>query len=152
MIRCTVISNPTFLDLYQTSDFSTHLKTRFFSVHNHSTSCGFYAEFPGNKRNSCILYHFVLTPMGIGLRRWSNNSRTWSHSWRHSWRSRWLNSNAWRVNYQRPKHGMKRGEQKGDEGQRWTSPNWGKTGRGGWDEEPGAGGDWSILSSWTLFS
>ena len=77
-------------------------------------------NFRETKRNSCILYHFVLTPMGIGgLRRWSNNSRTWSHSWRswrRSWRSRWLNSNAWRVNYQRPKHGMKRGNKRGTRG------------------------------------
>ena len=58
-----------------------------------------------------------------GLRRWWNNSRIWSHSWRswrRSWRSRWLNSNAWRGNFQQPKHGrLKAGEE-----------NWATTGRG----------------------
>lgn len=125
------------------------------------------------KNNATIFLLTSLYDMDIdGLRRWWNNSRTWSHSWRswrRSWRSRWLNSNAWRGNFQQPKHGRlkggnKIGRQRGEvnkicHGNTKCGPRmfcklgiatkkhclscWfdrGKTGRGGWDEEPGAGG------------
>lgn len=83
-------------------------------------------DFLWGKNNATICVLTSLYDMDIdGLRRWWNNSRTWSHSWRswrRSWRSRWLNSNAWRGNFQQPKHGrLKGGGRKlGDNEERWT--------------------------------